>query len=309
MKFAPIIILAYNRPLYLERTLTALKNNNEAAQSDLYIYCDGPKANSDEKDIALIRQVRELANAQQWCRNVYVKNAEVNKGLSRSVVDGVTEVINKYGKIIVLEDDIVVAPFFLKYMNEALDKYENEERVATISGYNYPIGNLIKDRETFFLKAFSSWGWGTWQRAWKLYQDDAWKLLQQLEKDNYWKEFNFENTHRYIRMLKMTIAGKIDSWAIRWYATIFLNNKVTLFPVNSLVKNIGMIGTHIVGDNSDFLGSKYHEETIKDFEKTISENYDIRKLWQQHYKYYNRRKLNYRNFLYAVSKVKMKYKF
>jgi hypothetical protein len=291
----------------LKETLNALINNEEAAESDLYIYCDGPKVNADKKNLDLIKQVRELARSKKWCKNVYIIESESNKGLAQSIVTGVTDVISKYGRIIVVEDDIVVAPFFLKYMNDALELYKNEEKVASISGHNFPISDLITQGETFFIKSTSSWGWATWARAWQLYEDDAAELLLKVKNSKQEKEFNFNDNNRFIKMLTYTINGKVDSWASKWYTSCFLNNKLTLYPTHSMIKNIGMVGTHIVGDNTDFVGNKYFEGEIKVFENTIVENKKIREIFENHFKKHNRRRLTYKNVLYAISKFRMKF--
>lgn len=172
-----------------------------------------------------------------------------NWGLSRNIIDGVTSVINEYGKVIVLEDDLVVSPFFLKYMNEALDFYEKEEQIVCIHGYVYPVKRKLP--ETFFIKGADCWGWATWKRGWDLFCLDGKFLLDEINRYNMKREFDFEGSYPYYKMLKRQVEGSNDSWAIRWYASAFLNNKLTLYPGTSLVTQIGMdgSGTHC-GANS-----------------------------------------------------------
>jgi GR25 family glycosyltransferase involved in LPS biosynthesis len=283
MNFAPIIVFAYNRPHYLEETLMALKNNNEAKDSDLHIYCDGPKINADEKTLALIDKVRQLARTINWAKNVYVVEAEVNKGLSRSVIAGVTEVINKYGKVIILEDDLVVAPHFLKYMNDALEIYGQETTVASISGHNFPI-NTINGSETLLLKSATTWGWATWKRGWDLFNPDAEKLINLLRQKKSIYEFDFNSSYPFYSLLKKVRDGKISSWGVCWYASIFLNEKLTLFPAVSMVKNIGMVGTNINSDSTNFLGDSYSVNPVLKFENVIEENPDFRQELIRHFK-------------------------
>jgi len=267
----------------------ALKNNDEAKESDLYIYCDGPKSNADEKNLSLISKVRQLAHTISWGKNVYVIESDANKGLSGSVITGVTEVVNKYGKVIVLEDDIVVAPYFLKFMNDALEIYNQEIGVASISGHNFPINNIFNDKETLFLKSATTWGWATWKRSWDLFNPDAEQLIDLLKQKRSLYRFDFNNSYPFYSLLEKVKKGKISSWGVCWYASIFLNEKLTLFPVCSMVKNIGMVGTNINSDSTKFLGDSYYEHPILKFENVIEENPAFRKELIHHFKA-NRRK-------------------
>lgn len=307
MNFAPIVVFAYNRPHYLQETLLALKGNNEAKDSDLYIYCDGPKINADEKNLALIDQVRQLARTINWAKNVYVVESEVNKGLSRSVIAGVTEVINKYGKVIVLEDDLVVAPYFLKYMNDSLEIYGGETKVASISGHNFPINSTINGQETLLLKSATTWGWATWKRGWDLFNPDAEKIIKLLRQKNSLYEFDFNNSYPFYSLLKKVRDGKISSWGVCWYASIFLSEKLTLFPAVSMVKNIGMVGTNINSDSTSFLGDSYSEYPVLKFESVIEEDPDFRRKLIHHFKANKRKTISLRNlkkfFLRLIKKV------
>ena len=125
MKLAPIILFVYNRPWHTEQTLRALMANELAVESELYIYADGPKPNATDEQLQKIREVRQLIRQEQWCGKVHVVESEKNKGLANSVINGVSEIVNKYGRIIVLEDDLKTSPTFLTYMNQALEYYES----------------------------------------------------------------------------------------------------------------------------------------------------------------------------------------
>lgn len=243
MSFAPIVLFVFDRPDHTEKTLESLMNNNFSQQSDLFIYADGPKKNSSASQIENIKKVRNVIREKKWCATVTVYEQEENKGLSLSVIEGVTKIVNKFGRVIVLEDDLVTSPFFLQYMNEALEQYESNENVACISGYVYPIKKKMP--ETYFIKGADCWGWATWQRSWKLFENDGLKLLTQLQNQSLTRAFDFDSTYPYTVMLQDYLNGKNDSWAIRWYASAYLQHTYCLYPSVSLVQNIGFDGSGI----------------------------------------------------------------
>lgn len=229
----PIVLFTYNRPEHTRRTVEALQKNELASDSELYIYSDGPK---DADAVDKVKGVREYLNTIQGFKKLNIIHRDKNYGLSESVIHGVTEVVTAFEKVIVLEDDMVTSPFFLRYINEALTLYADEPRVASIHGYIYPINDLP---DTFFIKGADCWGWGTWKRAWDHFEADGRVLLQQLEDHRLQKTANFNNSFNYTQMLKDQIAGNNDSWAVRWYFSAFLNDLLTLYPGRSFVQNIG----------------------------------------------------------------------
>ena len=241
MQTAPIALFAYNRFQHLRLTVEALQKNELASQSDLFLYSDAPKRDSDRSGV---EDVRHYARTVTGFRTVNLVERESNFGLARSIISGVTELVNRFGRVIVLEDDMVTSPHFLRYMNEMLDLYEHEERVVSIHGYVYPVAKRLP--ETFFLKGADCWGWATWRRGWALFEPDGRKLLASLHERKLEKRFNYQGAYPYMKMLKDQISGKNDSWAIRWYASALLENKLTLYPGRSLVRNIGTdaSGTH-----------------------------------------------------------------
>ena len=164
-------------------------------------------------------------------------------------MDGVSEVIKKYGIIIVLEDDIITSRYFLKYLNQGLNLYENEYDVISIHAWAYPVKKILP--ETYFLKGADCQGWATWKRGWELFEPDGQKLLNEIEAKNLIKEFDFSGSYPYTQMLKDQIAGKNSSWAIRWYASAFLKNKLTLYPKESLIYNTGFDGSGVNCGNMD----------------------------------------------------------
>lgn len=238
--FAPVIFFAYNRPEHTRRSLESLKANAEAEQTVLYIFCDGPKANATEETKKRITEVRQVIREQQWCGQVEITEQDTNKGLAASVIEGVTDIVTRHGRCIVLEDDLIVSPFFLKYMNDALDAYVAEENVISIHGYTYPVGETLP--ETFFLRGADCWGWATWKRGWDLFEPDSSKLYIELKRSKQLRAFNVNNTYDYVKMLKKHIRGENDSWAIRWHASAFMRNRLTMYPGRSLVTNAGTDG-------------------------------------------------------------------
>lgn len=245
MSLAPLLLFVYNRPYHTRKTIEALLENGNASETDLIIYSDASIDPFNNK----VLETRNYIKSVIGFRSIVIIERSKNWGLSRNIIDGVTSVINEYGKVIVLEDDLVVSPFFLKYMNEALDFYEKEEQIVCIHGYVYPVKRKLP--ETFFIKGADCWGWATWKRGWDLFCLDGKFLLDEINRYNMKREFDFEGSYPYYKMLKRQVEGSNDSWAIRWYASAFLNNKLTLYPGTSLVTQIGMdgSGTHC-GANS-----------------------------------------------------------
>ncbi|MEO8086129.1 MAG: glycosyltransferase family 2 protein [Bacteroidota bacterium] len=246
---APVALFVYNRPLHTRRTLMSLSNCSKAGDTDLFIFCDGLKAGASLQDKNAVEEVRQVVREKKWCRNIEIIESPVNKGLSRSVIAGVTDIVNRFGKIIVLEDDMEVSPYFLKYMNEGLTLYENDEKVISLTGYCWPVKEELP--ETFFLMGTYCWGWATWKRGWDLFEADGRKLLQQLEERKLTTLFDFDNSHFYTSMLRDQVEGRNDSWALPWYAIAFLKNKLTLIPGRSLVHNTGIDGTGVHSGESN----------------------------------------------------------
>jgi putative methyltransferase (TIGR04325 family) len=242
MELAPILLFVYNRPEHTRQTLEALAANELASSSILYVMADGPKANAGQQVLDNIYKTRTIFNSALPFKEVIFNVSDVNLGLSASIIKGVDQILKIHGTAIILEDDIVTGKGFLKYMNEALNLYRHNEEVISISGYNYPMTTKGL-KETFFIKGADCWGWATWSRGWQLFEQDAKKLYAELVKRNQTGEFDLEGVYPYTQMLKDHISGKVNSWAIRWHASAFLKNKLTLYPRISLVKNIGLDGS------------------------------------------------------------------
>lgn len=250
MNFAPVALFVYNRPQHTRQTVEALLANAESAQTPLYIFSDAPKNAAGNKEVA---EVRSMLRNITGFKSVSIIERENNFGLANSIIAGVSHICAKHGRVIVLEDDLVTSPYFLKFMNEGLEKYQDEHQVISIHGYIYPVEQTLP--ETFFLKGADCWGWATWKRGWDLFDLDGKKLLAELKRRKLTRQFDFDGSYPYIKMLKDQLAGKNDSWAIRWYASAFLAGKLTLYPGQSLVHNTGIdgSGTHC-SDTMDFSG-------------------------------------------------------
>lgn len=244
-KNAPIAIFAFNRPEHLQRTLDALAANSLADQSHVTIFCDGPRNDAERAKTDAARAVACAEIDAGRFASVNTVMQEHNKGLAPSIIAGVTSILNVHERLIVLEDDMLTSPFFLRYMNDGLEVYAHEDAVASIHGYGFP--HAVSDPpETFFLPGADCWGWGTWRRAWNLFEDDAAALIGRIDAQRLRNIFNVDGCYRYYEMLEDTRDGRVSSWAVRWYAATFLAHKWTLHPARSLVFNIGndSSGTH-----------------------------------------------------------------
>ena len=249
---APVALFVYNRPDHLRHTLKALRANAEAQDTCLYIFADAAKdAVVDAEVEAARRMLQDIAGFKA----VTVTLREENHGLARNLTSGISEVLRQHDTVIVVEDDIVVSPFFLRFMNEALGLYGGEPRVGSISGYCYPLAGEVP--ETFFIRGADCWGWATWRDRWQVYNPNGRELLSELRRRKLIRKFDFDNTMRMTRMLQDQIAGKVNSWAIRWHASCFLRDLLILYPARSLVQNIGHDGT---GTHSKLSGTVYDVE-------------------------------------------------
>ena len=236
MELAPIVVFSYNRPNHLQRTLEALAKNDLAKDSVLYIYCDGAKSNATEEQRQRIAENRRVAHAIKGFREVHVVEREQNIGLKDNIVGAVTEIVNQYGRVITLEDDVVTSEGFLKYMNGALELYADDEKVMHVSAYMYPHKSRLT--KTFFYPVpYPGGGWATWQRAWKHYNDNAQELY------DYWKDkwemFDIYGGDYLSKQLRRNADGTMKTWFVKWYAVMRKMDALTLYPGQSLTNNIG----------------------------------------------------------------------
>lgn len=240
---APIVAFVYARPEHTKKMLESLEKNKLANESELYIFSDNAKKEKDKINVENVREIIRKTKQKNIFKNVVIVEAKQNKGLANSVIDGVTQIINKYGKAIVLEDDLILSTTFLQYMNNALDFYEENNKIWSISGYNLPImfpENYAK--EIYLSYRGCSWGWATWK--------DRWNTVDWEVKD--YKKFKHNMRKRkqinrggpdMAQMLDAQMKGMCDSWAIRWCYQQSKKNMYTVYPVKSLVTNQGLDGT------------------------------------------------------------------
>ena len=296
MPCAPIALFTYNRPDHTKQAVESLLKNKETAESDLFIFSDGPK---NEKAIEgvkanrdYIHQIKEQysstdlpsSNGDGWrgpFKSITIIEREENWGLANSLIAGITEIVNKYGRVIVVEDDLILSPYFLQFMNEALDKYKDDNRVSAVSGFLNPID--CQAPNTFFLRYFACWGWATWDRAWRLFNPDTKALLKQIR----WKtnEFNVGGYGGFYGMLYCQKVGLVDSWAVRFYASSFLAGKFVLFPGVSLTVQTGLdgSGTHSGVCDSSSNSNQLSMSPIPLLDIPINENKEMYAAYSRYY--------------------------
>ena len=264
---APIALFVYNRPQHTERTIKFLQQNLLAQDSRLYIFSDGARTPADEEKV---NEVRDFVKTVEGFKSVKVIESKTNKGLANSVIEGVTQLNQNYGQVIVFEDDLISSPHTLTYFNEALNRYRDEEKVMHIGAYMYPLKEQNLP-ESFFYRAASSWGWATWQRAWQHFNPNIDVLLSQFDQKKI-NEFSIEGSMNFWKQMKEFKRGKNNSWAIRWYASVFLKGGLTLNPSQSLVNNIGHDGTGVHSGINDIYNVIINPKPIAQFPTEIVEN-------------------------------------
>jgi hypothetical protein len=297
MTLAPITLFVYNRPYHTKQTIQALQKNELAKDSELFIYSDAPK---DESAKEQVKKVREYIKSIDGFKKVTIIERDRNWGLADSIIDGVTKIVNEYGKIIVLEDDLVTSPYFLKFMNEALEFYEDENRVWHISGWNYPINTKGLENDVFLWRVMNCWGWGTWKNRWKFFEKDTDELLASFTKEDI-KRFNLDGVENFWGQVLANRDKKINTWAIYWYATIFKQNGLCLNPTQTFVENIGHDGSGIhCGIEDSYRSVLNIKDSIK-FSTNIKESFVAVEKIKDFYK--NKKKSL---FVRAINKISRK---
>lgn len=266
-QLAPIALFVYNRPDHTRRTLIHLQKNVLADESRLYIFSDASKTDAGREKVEQVRQVIR----ETWSfKSVKIIERSQNLGLAESIISGVTQLVYEYGKVIVFEDDLLSSPYTLEYFNEALTYYAKQEKVMHIGAYMYN----LKDKglpESFFYRAASSWGWATWARAWNHFEPDIDKLIEKFDPLDILR-FSIEGKMNFWRQVQEFKAGKNNSWAIRWYASIFLRGGLTLNPSRSLINNIGHDGTGVHSNRESMYDVHISQQPVKKFPDVIEED-------------------------------------
>ena len=296
-KPAPIVLFAYKRLDTLKATVEALKRNVHAAESELIVYSDAAKNSNDEE---LVSAVRRYLHEITGFKSIEIREREKNYGLARSIIEGVSEVIDIHEKVIVVEDDLVTSKNFLCYMNQSLDFYEEKDKIFSIAGFTFPINFPSHyHHDIYFSYRASSWGWATWKNRWKRI-DWAIKDYSRFQNDRSIQHAFNRGGDDLSRMLKRQMSGRGDSWAIRWCYNQFKLDLYTVYPVRSKVLNIGFghEATHTgkmeaniystILDNGD-CNFTFGEETMIDD--------SIAKSFRYQYTYRNKLLKNLKHFL------------
>jgi hypothetical protein len=265
--FAPIALFVYNRPEHTRRTIKFLKQNLLAEQSRLFIFSDAAKNQSSQ---TLVEQVREIIKSVDGFLEVQIIERKSNMGLADSIIDGVSRLVKEYGKVIVFEDDLISSSYTLQYFNDALNRYQNEDKVMHVGAYMYALNDESLP-ETFFYRAATSWGWATWDRAWINFEPDIDQLISQFNTEKK-HQFSIEGAMNFWKQIQEFKSGKNNSWAIRWYASIFLKGGLTLNPSQSLINNIGHDGTGIHSGLNDIYNVIINPQPIHFFPEKIKED-------------------------------------
>lgn len=280
---APICLFTYNRLEETKQTVEALQNNFLAKQSELFVFSDGPKNKDTIKKVDLVRAYIKTISG---FKRITLFESSKNKGLASSIIHGVTKIINEYGRVIVLEDDLITSPNFLNFMNQALVYYRQQSNVISVSGYTMNINGLEEiDADFYFGCRASSWGWATWKNQWSSVDWGVSNYKRFINNRSDINRFN-KGGSDMTKMLKSQMNGKIDSWAIRFCFQQFLDKKACLFPKISKVQSIGFSreATHTVGakkfitkvdvgTKKDFTFkpfTKYDEKLLRSFREKFS---------------------------------------
>lgn len=276
--YAPILLFVYNRPEHTKRLVSSLLANEPAKESRLFIYSDAAKNTEDEQKV---NEVRQFIHTIKGFSQITIIEREENRGLASNIIDGVSTQIKQYGRVIVLEDDLILAPYFLQFMNEALVKYKDEPRIGHIHACEFTQDPVLPD--AFFIKFTGSWGWATWARAWEYFNPDGKALLNELQQRKLTKQFDFNGNYGYTRMLRRQTQGLNNSWAIRWNASLFLKNILSINVGKSLVINNGFdgSGTNCGNDNLYSTSLWMNPLPIKDI--PVEENKTARKAFERYY--------------------------
>ena len=272
--FAPIVVFVYNRPRHTKNLLLSLSSCRYANNSDLYIFSDAPKSDKSKEDVVLVRNIIADKKWKDKFKSVVVFESSVNKGLAKSIIDGVSLVIKKYGRVVVIEDDNIVSYDFLDFMNRALDYYYNIDKIGYIGGYTVPI-HIPEDYhyDVFTMGRGSSYAWATWNKYWECidWEVSDYKLFR--KNKVLCKKFNEYGPDR-VRLLDSQMRGKIDSWAIRFSYSMFKMGKLAILPTKTRVQNIGFDGT---GVHNSSLETKWLTSLENDLKPAVFVDVDIDK--------------------------------
>lgn len=309
MKLVPIVLFVYNRPSHTESAVNSLLNNELANESEVFIFSDGPKDKFSELSV---EKVRFFLKKIKGFKKVNIIERYKNFGLSNSIIDGVSNVIKQYKRVIVLEDDLVCAKYFLNYINKALDFYEKYPDIFSITGYNFP-PNIMKIPKNYKNRIYispraASWSWATWLDRWLKADWEVRDFNLFIKNKKLQKLYNYSGDDK-TEMLISQMEGKIDSWAIRWDYTHFKNNAYCVYPVKSFVSNTGFDGSGVncrIENSEKFSNLIDNVEFDFNFIENIKLNKNIinefRKIFRRGLKY--KVKTSYKNIINFFNKIR-----
>ena len=255
--FAPVVVFTFNRPSHLKRCVDSLLLNKESELTDFWFFVDGPRNSVDKTKID---EIIQILNEYRNVINLRIINSEKNLGLAKSIITGLNTVFEKSARVIIIEDDLVASPYFLEYCNFGLDKYEIDQRIASLHGFSY--GFNEPEKNPYFLRGADCWGWATWKDRWQLFEADSNKLISQIRGNRLKRKFDLDGVYPYFNMLIRQSRGEVNSWAIRWHASMFLANKLTLYPNQTLINNDGADGSGTHAGQSKSFNSKLADRPI-----------------------------------------------
>lgn len=287
MSYAPIVIFVYNRADHFIQVYNALAACKEAKESGLFIFSDGAKNEAGAAKVSEVRAAVAAIKDSGDFKSVTVTESPVNKGLAASVIAGVTEIINKYGKVIVVEDDCVVSPHFLNYINKSLDFYKNDKRIGSIAGYT-PMIDFPDDYENDVFAAYRSCSctWATWKDRWENVDWELKDIKDFYKSPELISRLNSNGSDRFIRLYRQT-KGNGSSWSVRFGAHLVKNNLMTVYPRYSYITNIGCdeSGIHSKSDDAE----KMRVDLSKAIENPVLTDVEIdssiQKIFKKHYSY------------------------
>jgi hypothetical protein len=277
--FAPIAVFGYRRPSHLHQALKAIETNPESLLSEVYIFIDGPKPGADNR--ARFEECQAVASLGYKFGSTRIISRDSNLGLARSIRSGLDYILETHESVIVIEDDIILAPSALNYLNRGLDKYQDNPMVSSIHTYQYPLSHELND--CVALRGADCWGWATWKNRWVSTSFEPKLLLSEIREKGLLRLFDLDGNMDYSRMLRMQEKGRIDSWAICWHASMFLQNRYCIYPPKSLSLNIGSDGSGTHSGDIDIFQTELSNTASWMLPDKIDESDQFRRLLMEFY--------------------------
>jgi len=300
MKYSPVVIFAYNRPIHLLNLLNSLSTNPEIKHTDSYIFIDG---NKDKVELENNLKTVKVAEQEWKFKSKTIIHREANYGLKKNIINGLSQISKKYDNFIVLEDDLIVSSYFLHYMNYCLIEYENHHTFQHVNGYNYK-NYLLKSNNIYQSSILFPWGWGTWSKYWNSFTSNPNNFLinkmKNLDSKSI-KDFNFYNLSSLINQLEKNERKEIETWAVYWYQFVYLNRGSALTPGKSFTKNFGFDGSGQHSGNNQMFNTNFSSNNKYNFKKienkynlnlAVSINWHFKQKLSERWKYHILKRIN-----------------